>query len=599
MILSEERLHGRLKSAQWTRPQHIKPPQKPLYQELREVSRELANRLLSTERVASPLIQKLNDLCIHYQRIEKPQRDMRAQLKQLVRKSYDLCTFDGSCSLEETLRKNGLAPHLVLNDRRIQQVNKIGRYWGLCVYLTKYARAYGNIFKNLSLEILTPYEDVKSSIAYEEGSRVSCFVHAEIQLVTFYGLHGTGSRTMPRILGVSKAACYLCSLFILSQGRFFITQSHGRLYDQWNVPDLATYDSSQLDEYRRVLKMVIKGIKIDIGAQKGRQSRRYPLTSSVHLPQARKFVSPLPSDLRTLTSDSSTSNHGSTTKGHIQPVEAQAGQRAFRSHRGSSPTNAGNYSSQRKQAPSPLPQVTLRPPSPAGSIESNHISPYPKPSPEVDLPPPSPIGKSPNIVSNESAISTIILDQPPTTTVQSVPLPQISPLIHQIATPPTNLHASAARAQSTSPSANPTDWPHRHSTSPSSPSSSPIDTLPPNPFPLPIINTTPRLPTHPPLSSSTITSTQFPLLRPISATSSLRISSGKLRTEITFEGPGQGRVLAQKVSNPSKKSGAAFVDVSSLLPGGEPVRVERGDGDEFAVILRDKGDCLRIDLSWV
>lgn len=597
MVLSEERLHGRLKSSQWTRPQHIKTLQKPLYQELREASRELANRLLSTERVASPLIQKLNDLCIQYQRIEKPQRDMRAQLKQLVRKSYDLCTSDGSCSLEETLRKNGLAPRLVLDDRRIQQVNKIGRYWGLCVYLTKYARAYGKIFKNLSLEILAPYEDVKSSIAYEEGSQVSCFVHAEIQLVTFYGLHHTGDRTMPRVLGVSKAACYLCSLFILSQGRFFVTQSHGRLYDQWNIPNLATYDSSQLDEYRRVLKLMIKRINIDIGAQKGKQSRRYPLTSSVHLPQGRRIVSPLSSDLKTLTSDSSTSNHDSTTKGHIQPVEAQAGQGAARSHHGASSPRAGK-SSPREKVPSPLPQLTLRRPSPASSADSNAVSTSPEIKPNVNIPPPSPIEKSPNVLPNESAISTIILDQPPTTTANPIPLPQISPFTHQIAAPRSNPNASAARAQPLNLSAKPSDWLHRHSTPPSTPSSSPVNPLPPTPSPFPTTTTTPPLPISLPLSSSTINSTQFPLLRPISTTSPLRISSGKIRTEITFEGPGQGRVLVQRVSNPSNKSGAAFVDVRSLLPGGESVRVERGDGDEFAVVLRNKGDCMRIDLRW-
>lgn len=590
MVLSEERLHGRLKSAQWTRPQHIKSPQKPLYQELREATRELANRLPSNERVSSPLIQKLNDLCIYYQRIEKPQRDMRAQLKELVRKSYDLCTSDGSCSLEETLHRNGLAPNLVL-DRRIQQVNKIGRYWGLCVYLTKYARAYGKIFKNLSLEVLTPYEDVKSSIAYEEGSQVSCFVHAEIQLVTFYGLNGTGDRTMPRILGVSKAACYLCSLFILSQGRFFVTQSHGRLYDQWNVPNLAaydSYDSSQLEEYRRVLEVMIKRINRDIGAQKGRQNRRYPLTSLVHLPQDRTIVFPSASDLRTLTSDALTSNHSSTTEGHIQPVEAQTGQGVSRSHHGASPTNADKYSFQRKQVPSPLPQPTLRQPFPTGSVDSNPLSQSPKPSPEVDIPPPYPNEKSPNILSNESAISSIILDQP-----------QISPFIHQITAPPTNPNASNPRAQPHNPSAKTMQWLHRYSTPPSSPNSSPVDTLPPTPSPIPINNTTAPLLIHPPSSSSTITSTQFPLLRPISAKSSLRISSGKLRTEITFEGPGQGRVLVQRVSNPSKKSGTAFFDVRSLLPGGEPVRVERGDGDEFAVVLRNKRDCLRIDLKWL
>lgn len=595
MVLSEERLHGRLKSSQWTRPQHIKTLQKPLYQELRDASRELANRLLSTERVASPLIQKLNDLCIQYQRIEKPQRDMRGQLKQLVRKSYDLCTSDGSCSLEETLRKNGLAPRLVLDDRRIQQVNKIGQYWRLCVDLTKYARAYGKIFKNLSLEILTPYEDVKSSIAYEEGSRVSCFVHAEIQLVTFYGLHHTGDRTMPRVLGVSKAACYLCSLFILSQGRFFITQSHGRLYDQWNIPNLGTYDSSQLDEYRRVLESMIKRINIDISAQKGKQSRRYPLTSSVHLPRGKRAISPFASDLRTLTSDSSTSNHGATTKDHIQPVEAQAGQVAARSHHGASPQSAGKISPKEK-VPLPLPQLTLRRPSPTSSVDSDPISTSSKIKPKVNITPS--IEKSPDVLSNESAISTIILDQPPTTTANPMPLPQISPFTHQIAAPTSNPNVSTARNQPLNLSARPSDWLHRHSTPPSTPNSSPIDPLPPTPSPFPTTTTTPPLLISHPLSSSTINSAQFPFLRPISTTSPLRISSGKIRTEITFEGPGQGRVLVQRVSNPSNKSGAAFIDVRSLLPGGEPVRVERGDGDEFAVVLRNKGECIRIDLRW-
>lgn len=599
MVLSEDRLHGRLKSSQWTRPQHIKTLQKPLYQELREASRELANRLLSTERVASPLIQKLNDLCIQYQRVEKPQRDMRAQLKQLVRKSYDLCTSDGSCSLEETLRKNGLAPRLVLDDRRIQQVNKIGRYWGLCVYLTKYARAYGKIFKNLSLEILVPYEEVKSSIAYEEGSRVSCFVHAEIQLATFYGLNRTDDWKMPRVLGVSKAACYLCSLFILSQGKFFVTQSHGRLYDQWNIPNLATYDSSQLDEYRRVLTLMIKRINLDIGAQKGKQNRRYPLTSSVHLPQSRGIVFPFASDLGTLTSDSSTSNHNSTTKGHIQSVEAQAGQGASRSHRGASPPSAGKSSSPKRKVSSPLPHLTLRRPSPASSADSHPVSRSPKIKPNVDIPLPSPIEKSPNILSTESAISTIILDQPPTTTAKPIPLPQISPFIQKIAASPSNSNASDARAQPLDLSAKLSDRLHRHSIPHSTPNSSPIDPHPPTPSPFPITNVIPPLHISFPLSSSTITSAQFPLLRPISATSPLRISSGKIRTEITFEGPGQGRVLVQKVSNPSNKSGAAFVDVRSLLPGGEPVRVERGDGDGFAVVLKNKGDCMRLDLRWV
>ncbi len=192
----------------------------------------------------------------------------------------------------------------------------------MCVYLTRFSRGYGEIFRNLSLQILTPYEGIISSISFKEGRRVSCFVHAEIQFVTFYGLNPNIGTKRPRILGVSKASCYLCSLFLLIQGQYFVTQSHSHLYDQWNVPDLATYGPNQVREYHRVLARMGQKIRKDLlRARKSGHNRRYPLTSSVHLPKNPQLaVSPLSSDIRTLISDVSSSPN------HIKPTDQNPSQ---------------------------------------------------------------------------------------------------------------------------------------------------------------------------------------------------------------------------------------------------------------------------------
>ena len=60
-------------------------------------------------------------------------------------------------------------------------------------------------------------------------------VHAEIQLLFFY--EQNPGRLQPRVICSSKSACYLCDLFFKLHGRFYVPRTHGRLYQQWTLPD--------------------------------------------------------------------------------------------------------------------------------------------------------------------------------------------------------------------------------------------------------------------------------------------------------------------------------------------------------------------------
>ncbi|MCJ1464795.1 hypothetical protein MMC07_003408 [Pseudocyphellaria aurata] len=323
--LSQKRLFGRLQSRQWIRPRHLSRTQsKPLHQELRKASRELFKGPLSTHTDFSSLMKKLDGLCESYELVDKEWENTEQgfqMLKEIVRKSYDFCTSGDTCStLEETIHSLGLNPSPICADKRIHQVQKIGRYWELSVHLTKCSKKYDKVFKDLNLQILQPYQRIESAVS-STGLRVSCFVHAEIQLVTFYGLNANSAIRRPRVLGASKKACYLCNLFVLIQGHYFVTKTHGHLYDQWNVPDLVSFKPEQLADYRRVLSDMNKKVEQDLAAaQSGWYGRRHPMTSSVNLPTG-QTISPLLSDVGTIISnDSSNLDPGLT----LPPIRSLA-----------------------------------------------------------------------------------------------------------------------------------------------------------------------------------------------------------------------------------------------------------------------------------
>jgi hypothetical protein len=285
MILSRTRIHSRLQSVHWKKPASYQGDPEPLHQGLQKFSHWLRRQHPRSGSDSALLIQQLDNLCILCQHIDGITRDTVEELqdlKDIVHKSYDICTSNGNYTIENTISNYGFDPKQICDNKYIRQVDKIGRYWGSCRLMAEASRKYQDLFMNMRLQMLPPYRGLKSPISFK-GGEVSCHVHAEVQLLVFYGLNPS-LISIPRVLGVSKSACYLCNLFIQNQGQFFITKTHGRLYDQWTVPDLAEFSPSQRSEYQRILSEIVKEVELDMSKVRFHVPRRYPQGSWLSLP---------------------------------------------------------------------------------------------------------------------------------------------------------------------------------------------------------------------------------------------------------------------------------------------------------------------------
>lgn len=650
VTLSQERLHGRLQSRQWNRPKHLsRRPPEPLHQELRNVSPKLFKGPPSAQMDSSSLVNKLNDLCDSYELLdnvsENAEQGVR-MLKEIVRKSHDICTSGGACTLEETIRKFGLNPSLICADKRMQQVNKIGRYWGLCVHMAKRSKEYGKLFENLNLRVLQAYESVNSSVSSVAGKLVPCFVHAEVQLITFYGSNANAATRKPRVLGVSKSACYLCSLFVLFHGQYFITKTHGHLYDHWNVPDLASYKPNQLDGYRRVLSAMNKKVIKDLAGQKrGGYRRRHPMTSSVNLPKGQTF-SPLPSDVGTLISNGSSNPDHALTLPPIRSLVLPPEQQDASISLAQSPMlNDDPVTGPSPSSSPPLPAKLTRASS-SSSSTSIPLNASPTTSSDIGVPPPFSTAqnpKSPNSSSGSGTSSPLITfinkNAQPMTSPQRSSSPSAAPKssssssnnLDPLAPSPTfpkkiphartslqrSSSLSAAPESSSSSSTNSHTWTPR--VEPPSltiqPNTLHPSSLPPKPISTrsavtsqsavtashtrisnsPVYSSTEnsRL-----LSSTSIASRQLPVLKDISRDSPIRVSTGRISTEILFQGPGQGKVLVQNIENPGVSAAGRFVNLEALLPNQSLVLERAESDDQLALILQYQRRSLRLDIRW-
>ena len=291
-------MHTRLRSRHAEKPENPKPldrAKKPLNEQLQGlilyVKTEQKSAALKRSLVALSAVFQCADHCI------QGSTEERHVLKEAAKQSHSFCALEGR-TLQQTVDFYGFPPG-VINNKTIKEVNKIGRYWGLCEDLVQASRRYGTLFELIELACLPHYTEVKAAIA-SKLITIPCYVHTEIQLLVHYGRRFDANTFQPRVIGVSKAACYLCNLFILFHKQFFFSKTHGKLYPIWNVPDLAEYPQSQRLAIRRILKKIDKEIQKDLKRPLVR--REDPMESSIDLPP--KFL-PLRggSDLETIGSE--------------------------------------------------------------------------------------------------------------------------------------------------------------------------------------------------------------------------------------------------------------------------------------------------------
>ena len=493
----------------------------------------------------------MDELCALYQAIDghfDNAEEKQAALKQALRKSYDLLTSNGTCTLETTITSCGLSPGSICQDKHVRQVYKLGRYWGLCVDMANAARKFRFLFQTMSLEYIQQYEPTTSSISKSTNKTfVECYVHAEIQILLYHDSHPSIGYLKPRVLGVSKSACYLCNIFILEHRDFFITKTHGRLYDQWALPDLAEYSPEHRQKYRRILAAMDIGMQTAIRRQPYFK-RKYPLGSWISLPTP-PLASPTASDTGTLLSrDSRTQSTRSKTPvatasvSTSHPLDTSSSQ--FPSH--TIPDGSA------QSTPRPLSSLSLPPPSPSSQLPLPSQIPPPAPSP------PTPLSSDP---------------QPPAEDNQIPISPPLQPLPRGYTSHPTSQSDPPSPETPTTPRAL-SQHPHAASDHTSLPSQSPSP------------------------STTSINLANLPTTKTITPTRSLRISSEGLSTTIEIEQPSSARV---KILDPlhNEPEQRHVVDVDALPPDETLVLVKEEGASKIMLLLhRNNRRGVQLELAW-
>ena len=169
-------------------------------------------------------------------------------MQSIVKKAFAL-TRDG-ISLTSRLVELGLPS----NRNSDRQISKVANYWHISVKLVRFCRyrSYRSLFSNLIVERIEKFDG--HQIPKQQLQR---FVHAEIQLIAHYE---TSSNRLPRVIGSSKHACFLCNAFIQAHGTFYVSKTHGQCYEQWYIPDLAEYSDKTIKRFRATIVAVYRTV---------------------------------------------------------------------------------------------------------------------------------------------------------------------------------------------------------------------------------------------------------------------------------------------------------------------------------------------------
>jgi hypothetical protein len=255
------RLIARCRSSKWEKPKYLsKSHKKPLYQDFQNLIHRAQFLYTRKEKAVRQLVEKTcSELAATYEAFEVSPDDLTG-MESLVRASH---TFWSNDVIHDFLQRlegsTGSTPTAQVGAaiKTLRQTQKIASYRRISVSLISTAKKYPQLFEGgLVLAYVTPYSSVPTSIAFEEWAK-TCHVHAEVQLAVHYDLVAQHKDCLaPRAIGISKSLCYLCYQFLRHHKGFFPSRTHGRLYDQWTVPDLAEFDADMATRYGSILQDV-------------------------------------------------------------------------------------------------------------------------------------------------------------------------------------------------------------------------------------------------------------------------------------------------------------------------------------------------------
>jgi hypothetical protein len=255
---SRKRILGRLQSSKLKRPYYKGGHDSfPLYERIERLSNTLKCRAIHLTQV-SDLQAALMDLVESLKNVDlKPLDDDLELLKTVVLKCHGISNKGNSKLLEKSLCVFGFGKD-VTERRAVLEIDKLGKYFGLCKDLIHFGRQSKTrlLWQNLRLETCTSYPSSTPC-----GSREFCFVHAEVQLILFYErFPKQPPEQTPRAIGSSKSACFLCDYFIRNYGSFGVSHSHMQLFTQWTIPEATWMSVEQVQRMRIIIRAIDKEV---------------------------------------------------------------------------------------------------------------------------------------------------------------------------------------------------------------------------------------------------------------------------------------------------------------------------------------------------
>jgi hypothetical protein len=281
------RLHNRLESPQWQRPTYHHGRKDPFIPKLIDQVDKMKFKDVHDEPATEiqRLKESVRELGDMYKMLLPSDSnptvvtDETNLLKKIAKQANAVTSSLGRRTLETALKER--RPQVATDENTlkvVRQLDKMGRYWSACKSLSCLARSMASSFQLFTFEAVPPF--ASPFIANKKR-----YVHAEIQLLVFLSINQFLSR--PRSIGVNKAACYLCDLFITGHRDYFVSGTHGTLMEQWRFPNASELnpklDDATVDRFRTILHAMRAELHRLIAVEwpPKMYSRRWPMQSRV------------------------------------------------------------------------------------------------------------------------------------------------------------------------------------------------------------------------------------------------------------------------------------------------------------------------------
>ncbi|MCJ1320599.1 hypothetical protein MMC15_005939 [Xylographa vitiligo] len=273
--LCEHRVISRLKCKDWFAPAYYRKRRDPMHKDLKDaVDRHLRENERQTEEMRT-IISKLQEFIRFMTEVDRENSTPTfVTRREALRLAGKVC--DARSSLEIAFDRTGTKLDIA-SQKAIKAFDKVANYQRVSERLSRMAASssFRHLFKSVNFRFLDHYE---CHIVHGRER----FVHAEVQLAIFHRLQKT--RPSPRTIGTTKAACYLCNLFLSLHPQYKISATHGVIFDAWTIPDVMSYSAKDRKELRSIVRSMQNTLKVRIGERNCR-FLQFPIQSGIyHVP---------------------------------------------------------------------------------------------------------------------------------------------------------------------------------------------------------------------------------------------------------------------------------------------------------------------------